>query len=80
MGLLDMQISEFVCQIIFLRYFGIKSLYENLVIYSYKTILYCTFDNQIIRFVVDPFIGSTFYAEQFIRFLRAARKRNSCDY
>ena len=48
MGLLDMQISEFVCQIIFLRYFGIKSLYENLVIYSYKTILYCPFDNQII--------------------------------
>ena len=45
MGLLDMQISEFVCQIIFLRYFGIKSLYENLVIYSYKTILYCPFDN-----------------------------------
>ena len=75
MGLLDMQISEFVCQIIFLRYFGIKSLYENLVIYSYKTILYCPFDNQIIRFVVDPFIGSTFYAEQ-----KAARKRNSCDY
>ena len=30
--------------------------------------------------MVDPFIGSTFYAEHFVQFLRAARKRNSCDY
>ena len=53
-----------------------KSLQENLVIHSYKTILYCPFarsnncnitlinNSQIIRFVVDQFIGSTFYAEQ----------------
>ena len=49
---------------------------DNLVIHSYKMILCCPFarsnkcnitlknNNQIIRFVVDQFIGSTFYADR----------------
>ena len=59
---------------LYLSPFGVKSLNGNLVIHSYKTSMYCPFarlnnnitlinKNQIVRFVVDQSIGSTFYAE-----------------
>ena len=58
----------------FLSSFGVRSLYGNLVIHSYKTSLHCRFarlnnnitlinKNQIVRFVVDQSISSTFYTE-----------------